>query len=890
MMKLFSILLATSILCACTDKKESVYKVENVNGVPRITIDGTPVRARMLYVSPTYFTPVHPDAPSISSEWEVRNIDIPKQTENLNDLLLHIKPDIIPTKYWISQFEIVEKGTGKKVYELDFKSGKLDSRIRYWCNGIDRKIKNLPIALKMEKTDGITDYALTIEKKEESPHLKGFHVYAKDAKLEANKEYTFKVKAKANSKIPRMLDLAVINRAEAYKRIAPTTKSHVEQQVRIARDAQIDIVTFPVQASDYYIKEGESPNYSFLESALKSIVDNNPNAKILVRIRFYPSAKWLKENPDSALTFANGEKNFHFPSMSSLKYRKQSQDALRMIIDYAEKHYGKYIIGYHPGGGNSCEWFYPKSHSSIFSGYDKSTQQAWNRWLEKKYSSDAELAKAWGIADAKRATDKVPTPQEREAGSWLFDPQKQRRNIDFLDFWNEEMYDMISCLADVIKEKVPNKLCVFFYGYSGDLSGGHNGFANSGHAKVGKALKNNKIDAYCGPISYGDRYQGDGKTTMSATETITRAGKMWIDEDDTSTYLAPKRKTYPGAEATLDTQEKTIKVLTRNMAHQSVRNIGSWWMDLGGSGWFEDPKLWELQKAFKNSEEDIIKNGIQYSNDVALTFDETSTFYGTAKAESRWATYGGFSQLRYILNRTSLTFGHYLLDDFLFGKPVDSKLDVYGVAYALTKKQRDAIKQRAKKNASIFIWASGYIDLDNQKFSLDTVKDLTGFEMENIQDGKTRPLFHSTELGLKIGMPKTFAMKANRRYPAPLLSPKLQVGDKVYATFANGKPAFVLRGKTMYCAFPVIPQEIFREMAKVAGVHIHTDIPSAVYSNGKYISLTPTDIPNDEIRDMTFTIPQDKEIFDAISGEKLGKKSFTKKVKKGDTFFLKIGK
>ncbi|MBR7105807.1 MAG: hypothetical protein IKC88_02345, partial [Opitutales bacterium] len=307
-----------------------------------------PVRARMLYVSPTYFVPVHPDAPSISSEWETRNIDIPKQTENLNDLLLHIGPDIVPTKYWISQFEVVEKDTGKKVYELDFKSGKLDPRIKYWCNGINRKIKNLPIALKMEKTDGVSDYALTIEKKKESPHLRGFHVYAKGAKLEANKKYIFKVKAKANSKTPRMLDLAVINREQSYKRIAPTTKSHVEPQVRLARDEQIDIVTFPVQASDYYIKEGETPNYSHLESALKSIVDNNPNAKILVRIRFYPSAKWLKENPDSALTFGNGEKSIHFPSMSSLKYRKQSQDALRMIIDYAEKHYGKNIIGYHP--------------------------------------------------------------------------------------------------------------------------------------------------------------------------------------------------------------------------------------------------------------------------------------------------------------------------------------------------------------------------------------------------------------------------------------------------------------------------------------------------------------------------------------------------------------
>ncbi|MBP3357785.1 MAG: hypothetical protein J6K91_02645 [Opitutales bacterium] len=64
MIKRILLLLLVSILCACTDNKESVYKVENVNGVPRITINGTPVRARMLYVSPTYFVPVHPDAPS----------------------------------------------------------------------------------------------------------------------------------------------------------------------------------------------------------------------------------------------------------------------------------------------------------------------------------------------------------------------------------------------------------------------------------------------------------------------------------------------------------------------------------------------------------------------------------------------------------------------------------------------------------------------------------------------------------------------------------------------------------------------------------------------------------------------------------------------------------
>ena len=875
--------------CSKSTNTETVCKVENINGVPRITIDGTPVRARMLYVSPTHFIPVRPDPATITDKWTQSTIVIPKQKENIDKPLINISGETTECTYWISQFEIREKDTNKKVFELDFSSDKVDPRIAYWCKGVDRRIKNLPIVMKMEKVDGKN--ALRFEITKESPHLDGIHLYARATKLEANKEYVVNFCVKTEGKKPRMFTCTINDKRNGIRRIAPLYKSHIEPQVRIARDAQVDIVTFPVQASDFYVKEGEKPDYTYLENTLKAVVENNPNAKILVRIRFYPSQKWLQENPDSTLTFDNGTKSTTFPSMSSLKFRKESQEVLRKIIDYSEKHYGKNIIGYHPGGGNSCEWFYPNSHGPTFSGYDASTQQAWNRWLTKKYSSDADLQKAWGIANAKRATDKVPTKQEREAGTWLFDPQTNRRNVDFLDFWNEEMYDMIMCLADVIREKVPNKLCVFFYGYCGDLAAGYNGFANSGHAKLGKILKSNKIDAYCGPISYFDRCHGQGKTTQGATETIKRAGKLWIDEDDTSTYLAPKRSKYPGSEANLDTQEKTIKVLTRNMAHQAVRNIGSWWMDLGGSGWFEDPKLWELKKIFKDAEQDIIKNGLQYKNDIALTFDEESTFYCTAKARSRWATREGFSYLRGSLNRTGITFGHYLLDDLLFGKPtVETKLDIYGVAFTLSKKQRDAIKERAQKNVSVFVWASGYIDLDKKKFSLEAIEDLTGFKMEQVQNGKILPKLYSTELGLKIGMPKEFTIPANKAFPDPLFSPKLEAGDKVYATLPNGKPAFVLRGKTLYCAFAPIPQELFREIAKLAGIHLYTDITSAVYSNGKYISLTPTDIPYGETRTMNFSIPENKEIFDVVTGEKLGVKSFSKKVKKGDSFFLKVGK
>ena len=44
-----------------------------------------------------------------------------------------------------------------------------------------------------------------------------------------------------------------------------------------------------------------------------------------------------------------------------------------------------------------------------------------------------------------------------------------------------------------INEKVPNKLCVVFYGYCADLAGQYHGFANSGHAKLSRILKNKKV-------------------------------------------------------------------------------------------------------------------------------------------------------------------------------------------------------------------------------------------------------------------------------------------------------------------------------------------------------------------------------------------------------------
>lgn len=886
--KYLCVIPALAFLLAACGKDVETYKVEDVGGVPRITFDGKPQRARMLYVSPTYFTPAPPEIKPLETKWRSVSFDVEPQKTAIDDARFHIRTENQVCEYFLSKFEIKEKESGKKIFELKFDGEKPDPRINYWCVGKE-KVKQLPFTMENTQADGAKNGALRVAITKETPLLNQIHVYVKDIKLEAGKAYTVKFRIKTSKEFaPLRYAYTLMDRADGqYKAIAPAPLSRVEPQVRLARNAGVDIITFPVQAADFFDDGGA--NYENLDGALKSIVKNNENAKILIRIRFYPPLKWLKANPDSTLTYFDGAKSNLHASISSPKFRADSQRALRRIIDFAEKNYGKNVIGYHPGGGNSCEWFYGDSHSPRWQGYDKSTADAWVRWLGRKYANDDALQKAWNNPNAKIAAEKVPTKAEREKPDYLVNPKTDRRIADFNEFWQDEMLDMIDCLATVIREKVPDKLCVFFYGYAGEFSGLHNGAAYSGHVGLGKLLKNEKIDALCGPISYADRYYGDGKSTMGATESITRAGKLWIDEDDTSTYLAPKVGSYPGIDPEQKTREMTLNVLTRNMAHEAVRNIGSWWMDLSGSGFFNDAKLWKLKTAFAEAETDMIKNPSPYDPEIALVFDETSALYCAARATSRTMT-REFGRARATLNRIGAPFGHYLLDDLLFGKPTNSKLDIYAVAYALDAKKRAAIRERAKKNASVFVWAPAYIDLDKGEFSPAAVKETTGFEVENIQDGQILGEIITTDAGKKIGLGESFGIPENKRFPNPLLSPKVEKGDIVLGNYQNGKPALVLRGKTLFCGTAGIPFQMYAYMAKLSGAKIYTDSPAAVYANGAYISITPTEMADGETRTVKIDARSDAEVFDALTGKKLGEHGkATIEMKRGGSKLLRLG-
>jgi hypothetical protein len=138
-----------------------------------------------------------------------------------------------------------------------------------------------------------------------------------------------------------------------------------------------------------------------------------------------------------------------------------------------------------------------------------------------------------------------------------------------------------------------------------------------------QVLESPDIDVLCSPISYFDRGLGQSAPAMTAAESVALAGKMWLYEDDTRTYL--DRGDFPGAYDAVDTLEKTNKELVRNTAQCAVRNFATWWMDLGATGWFDDPRMWAEMKQLAALDEPLLAHPRPFRPEVAAVIDQRST-------------------------------------------------------------------------------------------------------------------------------------------------------------------------------------------------------------------------------------------------------------------------
>lgn len=638
--------------------------------------------------------------------------------------------------------------------------------------------------------------------------------------------------------------------------------------IRRAAQAGVHIVSFVVHLFPW-TPPGETPNYRPFEEQIEAILKENPRALLLPRFGLtYVPDWWAKANPDEMMLYNNGERGY--VSMASKKWRAEADDILRQLVNHLESRYAEHILGYHPCGQNSGEWFYDRVWEGLLPGFEKPMEDAFRRYLRNRNAA-------------------LPTAEERKAkGKGVFlHPITQKRLIQFWRFQQEAMVEPLEEFARIIKEETNGrKLVVLFYGYTFELSALPGGPAVSGHLALERLLKCPHVDVLCSPISYFDRQAGGAGGFMAPVDSVPLHGKLWLNEDDTRTYLSKPEDNYGRAETLKD----TLAVHQRNFAHIATRGAACWWMDLMGAGWLDGAQIWNNLAKLVKIYEDILPDLKPYQPEIAVVVDEASLChlsYGNV------VTLPLLSQMRFELYRIGAPLGFYLLSDVCSGRVGHARMYLVLNAFAPSEAQRRALKELIRKGKMVvWFYAPGYIR--NNSASAEHITDLTGIrvvEKEQIPSGiaYTGAAIMASRAGVSLHRREEFGVTEP-------YSPGFVVQDAsahTLATFlATGEVAVAIkrvgRGWSVYFGTLRAGVYLLRALAKKAGVHLYQSDREPVVSMGNgLLALHGT---QQSTWEQFISLPELATVHDPLRGETLGQHtcSLSLRIEKGETRLFQL--
>ena len=437
---------------------------------------------------------------------------------------------------------------------------------------------------------------------------------------------------------------------------------------------------------------------------------------------------------------------------------------------------------------------------------------------------------------------------------------------------------MVLALAAGARKGVgDSKLVLFFYGYLFEFGILNNGAPISGHYALTKILKGKDIDILCAPVSYYDRDWIGTAPAMTAAESVRRAGILWLNEDDTRTHLDLRSSEHPqeGGKVNL---AQARQLMSRNTAQASIRNFGTWWMDLLGAGWFNDAALWQEIIRIAPLDKAMLARNKPFTPEIAAIIGEDSMCHltGDSSTVAVPLTYAA----RGALGRCGAPYGQYTLDDAVGGN-VPAKLQFFLAAWALSPEQRQALKSnRAAGTTRVWCYAPGYLMPDYA--DVNAMTDVTGFKhrLISLNSAEATP----TAAGRAFGINSAWGVKSDIK---PLFTVDGVTQDSILATYTDGSPAMVIRhgnhGADIFIGTPQLTPEIVRACSRLAGVHLFTQVDASVWVAEGYLSLQA-------LKDGVISINtgNDSVIIDLLDGKTLGTGPVLNlPVKAGDVRILK---
>ncbi|HRR33816.1 MAG TPA: hypothetical protein P5026_06945 [Kiritimatiellia bacterium] len=613
---------------------------------------------------------------------------------------------------------------------------------------------------------------------------------------------SFKIRSSA-----RALVNVVVQRMHdgRWQPMGPPVSGVFDSQLKMARAAGIRLIH--LQMPTCFEPPEKEQDWTPIDEYFRHVIAVVPDALIVPRVEADAPAWWRKRHPETLMADEDGSKGPKC-TINSLEYRRDMGAHLEKLCRHLCEAFPKHFAGILPLGQGTYEWYYEKSQGLALSGYDPVTEQVWRQWQQKRGKTDADV---------------VPVPaaalRHGAPNGTLRDPVAESDLIEFARFRQEQMADAILEFAAACRRGTDGKkLVLFFYGYLFEMGMIRTSAHETGHYALARVLASDDIDIVCAPLSYTDRAWSCSSPSMTVTESVHAAGKLWLNEDDCRTHLAG---TLGLGGAT--TPDHSIAILRRNRGQALIRGFADWWLDIRDMGWHDDPAMWQIQHQLNPVENVRLNSDTPYTPQILAVVDEDSVSH--LSGDSLRLAFPLLYQSRAAFGRCGAPYGQVLLDDVASGR-FNAPLQVFLVAWSLTDQQREGLrKNRVPGTTRVWCHAPGY--LRPTGYSVDGIQEVTGFSVKPAQLDKAAATPTADGKAL-LGLSRAWGVTTNI---CPLFSILAAPGDRILATFPDGSPALVLRetreGKDVFLSVPALTSELIHGLAKISGVHLYTETDAA---------------------------------------------------------------
>jgi len=607
-------------------------------------------------------------------------------------------------------------------------------------------------------------------------------------------------------------------------------------------------------------------DFSEFDNTVFQLLRANPNAYFFPRIWLEPPDWWITAHPEELQKYADGtgwDKQDGFwgtrwPSFASQLWLKQEGEALRRFIEHIQSSpYAERCIGYHLGGGIYGEWHY--MGAQYVPDMSEPMTRAFRNWLREYYQNDVSaLRRAWGRDDVTFENAQIPTLEERLQTSFAMfrHPNQNRQVVDYYMCHHKVLVDAILHFARIVKDTSKGRSLVgVFFGYTSNMLWPQDG----GHIELKRVLTSPDIDFLCAPHTYLGRALGEDGGFRALPGSIALHGKIFIEEADDRTHLSPDDG-YRHARNV----EESIALMRREFSQSLSLNGGLWWFDMA-SCWFDHPALMKDIAKMKEIGDESLSLPRRRISEVAVIVGLNS-FYYNAHWRSNYGTTMGDSI-------TSLLLNEQWRELFKMGAPFDLydigdiedipqykqyKCYIFLNTFYLDEKARKAIA-KLKEKGGLFIWFYAPGLLNEKDIKVENMEEVTELKM-----------------GLSLSPQVLRVETADGRNwnNGKEIAPVIWVEDEaveVLGRFPNGKPALAFKRfpkwTTVYIATPPAPAAVLGELLKMAGVHIYLESKDVLYANESFLAIHTAEGGLKHI-----SLPREREVENALTGEKLGRR------------------